>query len=103
MDWAGVAIIAILVWGGVKAVQAKYGIVSDENGNEMRIAEQEKHDDSQTKAEVAELKDRVKVLERLVTDRGYSLSEEIEALRDAPSNGERSSGVPLNVSQKERV
>lgn len=42
--------------------------------------------------------DRLKVLERIVTDRGYSLSEEIEALRR-----DDSSGVPLNTGKKERV
>ena len=42
--------------------------------------------------------DRLKVLERIVTDRGYSLSDEIEALRH-----DDSSGVPLNTGKKERV
>jgi hypothetical protein len=31
------------------------------------------------------MQDRMIVLEKIVTDRGYSLSAEIEALRDAPS------------------
>ncbi|WP_374529046.1 hypothetical protein [Novosphingobium sp.] len=30
------------------------------------------------------LEDRVKVLERIVTDKGYDLAAQIEALRDAP-------------------
>jgi hypothetical protein len=37
------------------------------------------------------------VLEKIVTDRGYSLSEEIEALRD------KDNGVPLNLDKKERA
>ena len=32
---------------------------------------------------VKELEDRVKVLERIVTDRGYDVATQIEALRDA--------------------
>lgn len=36
------------------------------------------------------MQDRMIVLEKIVTDRGYSLSAEIEALRDAPTlNKER--------------
>ena len=101
MDWAGVAIVAILVWGGVKAVQAKYGIVSDEDGNETRISPSQSYDDRQTKAEITQLKDRVKVLERLVTDRGYSLADEIEALRDTPARSD--AGVPLNLDTKEKA
>jgi len=31
----------------------------------------------------AELEDRVRVLERIVTDRGYDIATQIEALRDA--------------------
>ena len=103
MDWAAVAVVAILVWGGVKAVQAKYGIISDEDGNETRIAPSEKYDDSHTKAEITELRDRVKVLERLVTDRGFSLADEIEALRDTPSPSASDAGVPLNLDTKEKA
>ena len=33
------------------------------------------------------MQDRMIVLEKIVTDRGYSLSAEIEALRDAPAIG----------------
>lgn len=35
------------------------------------------------------LEDRVKVLERIVTDKGYDLAAQIEALRDAPKIEER--------------
>lgn len=33
------------------------------------------------------MQDRLVVLEKIVTDRGYSLAHEIEALRDAPALG----------------
>jgi len=59
-------------------------------------------EDSRTNAKLVERlnahEDRLKVLERIVTDRGYSLSDEIEALRH-----DDSSGVPLNTGKKERV
>jgi hypothetical protein len=37
---------------------------------------------SAPKEQVERLEDRVRVLERIVTDRGYNLAAEIEALRD---------------------
>lgn len=42
--------------------------------------------------------ERLKVLEKIVTDRGYSLSDEIEALRR-----DESSGVPLDIGKREKV
>lgn len=42
------------------------------------------------------MQDRLVVLEKIVTDRGYSLAAEIEALRD-------DSGVPLAPANKERA
>ncbi len=41
---------------------------------------------AQYAAHVERLEERVRVLERIVTDRGLGLSEEIERLRDAPLN-----------------
>lgn len=99
MDWATVAVVAIVIWGVVKAVQAKHGIVSDEDGNEARIAPADRYDDSATKAEIRQLKERVQVLERLVTDRSHTLADEIEALR-APSSDR---GVPLNINSQEKA
>ncbi|SRR5690606_23549883 len=41
-------------------------------------------EDAQRNAErVEELEERVRILERIVTDRGYGLASQIEALRDA--------------------
>lgn len=48
------------------------------------------------------MQDRMIVLEKIVTDRGYSLAEEIEALRDSRRMDE-GSGVPLGLNKKERV
>jgi hypothetical protein len=44
------------------------------------------------------LEDRVKVLERIVTDGSYNVAAQIEALRDAPSGA----GIPLGL-EKERL
>ena len=58
---------------------------------------------AQYASQVAKLEDRVAVLERIVTDRGYDIATQIEALRDSREVEEQGSGVPLDVSSKERV
>lgn len=94
-SWATVAIIAIIVWGVVQYAKARAGIITDEDGNE-RIAPR---DDGRSLAEietarreVTELRERVKVLERIVTDSNTSdarerarIAAEIEALRALPA------------------
>ena len=74
-------------WGGKteKADTAETKRLREEN--------RELHDKLDT------MQDRMIVLEKIVTDRGYSLSEEIEALRGRPS----SSGVPLNIKTSEKA
>jgi hypothetical protein len=42
-----------------------------------------------TADQVQMLEDRVRVLERIVTDQNYSLASEIEALRDRPKTEEK--------------
>jgi hypothetical protein len=59
--------------------------------HKTRIAELQVRSAAETSAEKAaqyatsnkELEDRVRVLERIVTDRGYDVATQIEALRDA--------------------
>ena len=52
---------------------------------------------------ISELEDRIKVLERIVTDRGYDVATQIEALRDTRRVDEQDNGVPLAVDRQERV
>ena len=55
---------------------------------------------------IQRLEDRVQVLERIVTDRGYDIATQIEALRDTrrvDSNELGNTGVPLGLANKERV
>jgi len=42
-----------------------------------------------TQDQVQMLEDRVRVLERIVTDQNYSLARDIEALRDKPTSEEK--------------
>jgi uncharacterized protein with GYD domain len=51
----------------------------------MRLAASSNRDsghDARQEARIEELEDRVRVLERIVTDGGYDLAHKIEALRD---------------------
>ena len=97
--WAIVAIIGILVWGVTQWNRARHGIVTDEYGNESRAIsddpergrQQESEDriSAAEKREVEELRERIKVLERIATDsnsldarKTKSIAAEIEALRD---------------------
>lgn len=74
-------------------IRAKYGYaVEDSWGRKVEPAANAEN--LRLKAENRELndkldamQDRMIVLEKIVTDRGYSLSAEIEALRDAPAIG----------------
>ncbi|KPF63230.1 hypothetical protein [Porphyrobacter sp. AAP60] len=57
---------------------------------------------AQYASHIQRLEDRVQVLERIVTDRGYDIATQIEALRDQRRVDEDGAGVPLGLS-KERV
>ena len=61
---------------------------------------------ARNRANVERLEDRVQVLERIVTDRGYDIATQIEALRDTrrvDANDLGGAGVPLGLERKERV
>ena len=63
---------------------------------QMRLAASGNRDDgrdARQEARIEELEDRVRVLERIVTDGGYDLAHKIEALRD-----ERSADARLEPS-----
>lgn len=79
-----VAIIVIVTIGSV--LKARYGIHKDKRGNEIfRGGDMASSDAAKLRDEVRALKDRVQVLERVITDSEASslrLDREIEALRD---------------------
>ena len=54
---------------------------------------------AQYASQVQQLEDRVQVLERIVTDRGYDIATQIEALRDVRQVESQDSGTPLNIGQ----
>jgi hypothetical protein len=90
-SWAIVAIVAIIIWGIVSLARARAGIITDEDGNQSyaprdeagaRIAAEE------ALREIAQLRERIEVLERIATDNNSlsareqaRLTAEIDALR----------------------
>lgn len=111
MDWGGpgfvLTIIALSTAGWLinNWIRAKHGYsLEDEWGGkterpdtgenkQLRAENRELHD------KLDSMQDRMIVLEKIVTDRGYSVAEEIEALRDTPND----SGTPLNISKKDHA
>ena len=104
------AIIAMAIFAGVMktAIRARHGL-SDPHphggGRKARSSEIVRLTDENAglRAENTRLsgrletyEDRLIVLERIVTDRGYGIAAEIEALRDSRTGGER-----LEVRERE--
>ena len=55
---------------------------------------------AQYASQIQRLEDRVQVLERIVTDKGYDVATQIEALRDSRSV---ESGTAMNFESRERA
>lgn len=79
--------------------------------HQQKIAEMQVHTTADATAEkaaqyaskITALEDRVRVLERIVTDKGYDVATQIEALRDQRRVDESDSGVSIETLRKERV
>ena len=65
-------------WG--KAIYPK---VDQESLERIKLLSQE---NAQLRAELGSVKDRLATVERIVTDGGYALTHQIEALRELPKN-----------------
>jgi len=113
MDWGGpsfvIAIIAVSMGGWIinNWIRAKHGYpLEDEWGGKTERSDSAetkrlREENSELNEKLDMMQDRMIVLEKIVTDRGYSLSDEIEALRDRPATKSTDSGVPLNIGKKE--
>ena len=78
-----VAIVIVVTIGSV--LKARYGIGRDKDGNEFHVRDDNvRAENVQLKGEMARLKERLAVLERVITDTHSSsdLDREIEKLRD---------------------
>lgn len=100
-SWAIVAIAGIIIWGIVEIARARAGIITDEDGNQKIAKGKDQESTAElmaAKRELADLKERVKVLERIATDGNTSdarerarIAAEIEALRGLPAAKEEQS------------
>ena len=94
-SWAIVALVAILIWGVVQIARARAGIITDEDGNQQPTPRGDPRaavELEATRQELAALKERIKVLERIATDAHSGdareqarITAEIEALRALPA------------------
>ncbi|MCZ8137605.1 MAG: hypothetical protein O9266_15045 [Porphyrobacter sp.] len=100
-SWAIVALVAIVIWGIVESIRARAGIITDEDGNQKIALREDGRSAAELEAarrELADLRERVKVLERIATDGNTSaareqarIAAEIEALRALPAAKEEKS------------
>lgn len=58
---------------------------------------------AQYATQIQQMNERIQVLERIVTDRGYDVATQIEALRDIRDVESEGAGVPLNIAGKEKA
>ena len=111
MDWGGPSFVIVIIaistvgWLANNWIRAKHGYsLEDEWGGKTESADtdetkQLKAENSELKSQIDSMQDRMVNLERIVTDKGYRLSDEIEALRDRSSD----TGTPLNLAKKETM
>lgn len=109
-----VAIVMICTGGWLinNWIRAKHGYaLEDEWGGKTERketagsraeTERLKAENRELHGKVEAMQDRLVVLEKIVTDRGYTLAQEIEALREVRTE-DHGTGVPLGIAKKERV
>jgi hypothetical protein len=114
MDFGGPFFVVMIValsmigWLANNWIRAKHGYaLEDEWGgktvrSDSAEAQRLMNENRALHDKLDAMQQRMIVLEKIVTDRGYSLSEEIEALRDERLLNEGAS-VPLGLTSKEPV
>ena len=89
----GIPIVAIWTKHREKMIEKQVGATAE------RTAERAAQYASHTQV----LEDRVRVLERIVTDNGFVTAAQIEALRDTRRVEQLDAGVPLGFEKREKV
>ncbi len=74
--WAFVAVVAIIVWGIVQMTKARDRRSLSEQGETSATDAQE------AEREIGELRERIRVLERIATDANTSEAREIQSISD---------------------
>ena len=91
----GCGIPMVAIWSKQKIKVAEMQVSATAQHTAERAA--------QYASQVQKLEDRVRVLERIVTDKGYDVATQIEALRDVRNVETEDSGTPLNFEKRERA
>ena len=100
-------IVGMAMFAGIAktSIRAKHGLSDFPGGRHARRelrqqghespgqVEALKNENKRLTDQVETMQDRLIVLEKIVTDRGYTLASEIEALRDRPGRIEQGSDV----------
>ena len=102
-----IAIIAVSTAGWLinNWIRAKHGYSLENEWGGMtdptdsKASTELKRENDALRGELKTVHERVAVLERIVTDKGYGVAEQIEALRD----DRQASGVSIDTLRKERV
>jgi len=103
MDWGGPTFVVLIValslggWLVNNWIRAKHGYpLEDEWGGktvkpitDSKANEALKAENAELREQLAHFADRVKVLERIVTDKSVGVAAQIEALRDTPAEDAR--------------
>jgi uncharacterized protein YlxW (UPF0749 family) len=79
-EWMVIMIVAIVMFASI--FRAKYGYGRHRRGNDGTIAPENQAETFRLREEVRDLKERLKVLERITVEKENSLAKEIESLRD---------------------
>lgn len=87
--------VSFIVWTKHQAKIAEMQVSSTADATAEKAA--------QYASRVTALEDRVRVLERIVTDKGYDVATQIDALRDQRRVDEADSGVSIANLRRERV
>jgi hypothetical protein len=91
----GVSIPVVAIWANHKQKIAKLELEATATQSAEKAA--------QYVGQIARLEDRVQVLERIVTDRGYDVATQIEALRDTRETDAANAGIPLDFGSRENA
>lgn len=76
--------LAMISWVITTWMRIKHGYsITDDNGNTIQPPAKGMSDED--KARIAKLEKRIEVLERIATDRGNLLANEIDALKELPA------------------
>ena len=89
----GCGIPMVAIWSKQKIKVAEMQVSATAQHTAERAA--------QYASQVQKLEDRVRVLERIVTDKGYDVATQIEALRDTRIVETEDSGTPLRFEKRE--